>query len=66
MSKENPLARWRREHELTQEDVAALLGVRGMTVSRWERGSTLPHRKIWPKIREKTGITPADLVDGAA
>ena len=61
MSDENPLSKWRRERDLSQEDLAALLGVRGMTVSRWERGSHFPRRKLWPVITEKTGITAADL-----
>jgi len=28
----------RREYKLTQDDLAARLGVKGITVSRWERG----------------------------
>ena len=34
--------RWREDHKLTQEDLARLLGVRALSVSRWERGAQKP------------------------
>ncbi len=32
----------RRERDLTQDDIAAALGVSGQTVSNWERGRSIP------------------------
>lgn len=43
------IRRERVAHELTQDDVATLLGVHGSTVSRWECGTT-------------TGIYVANLI----
>lgn len=34
----------RREEGLTQEELAGLLGVCSMTIYRWERGESVPHR----------------------
>jgi transcriptional regulator with XRE-family HTH domain len=34
--------RWREAHGLTQEALADLLGVRAISVSRWERGAQRP------------------------
>lgn len=36
---ENPLLRWRREHNYTQQDVASLAGVTDQTVRRIEHGT---------------------------
>lgn len=47
---------------LSQEELADLIGVKAMTVSRWERGDHLPRRKRWPKIEEATGIAPSDFI----
>jgi transcriptional regulator with XRE-family HTH domain len=59
----HPLKTWRLKHGLTQPEAAVLLGVDVMSVSRWERGEHLPHKRHWPKIEEVTGITPSRLVD---
>jgi transcriptional regulator with XRE-family HTH domain len=34
----NELRAWRKRRELTQGQLAALLGVKWLAVSRWERG----------------------------
>lgn len=56
------LQKRREELNLTQDELAAQLGVKGMTVSRWERGESLPRRKVWPKLQEITGVPIADLI----
>lgn len=58
----NPLKTWRDERNLTQVELGRLLGVDGMTVSRWERGDHLPRKSQWQKIEEATGITSEQLV----
>ncbi len=35
---------YREKHELSQEDLARMLGVTAMTVHRWENGKSKPHR----------------------
>lgn len=63
---ENPIKAWRerdRDHKVSQEALAKLIGVKPMTVSRWERGSHLPNKRHWPKIEEATGIAPSQLVE---
>jgi transcriptional regulator with XRE-family HTH domain len=58
----HPLKSWRTQHKLSQPKAGEVLGVDTMTVSRWERGNHLPHKKHWSKIEEVTGITPSQLV----
>lgn len=47
-----------REHAgLTQEDLAKKLGVRAITVSRWERGQQTPSKKTLKRLEEILGKT---------
>ncbi len=59
---ENPLKAWRDAKELSQGQLGDLLGVKAMTISRWERGDHLPRKKHWSKIEEATGIAASELV----
>lgn len=61
MSK-NPLKAWRDDRELPQEALAKLIGVKPMTVSRWERGSHLPNKKHWQQIEKVTGVSASELI----
>lgn len=56
------LQKRREKLELTQEELGAQLGVKGMTVSRWERGESLPRRKVWTKLQEITGLPIAEII----
>ncbi len=56
------LRKRRDELSLSQEALGAAVGVEGMTVSRWERGESLPQRRFWPKLMEITGLPIADLL----
>jgi transcriptional regulator with XRE-family HTH domain len=58
----NPLRAWRTDRQLTQVQLGKLIGVDGMTVSRWERGDHLPRKKHWAEIEKATGIAPSQLV----
>lgn len=58
----NPLKAWRSDHKLSQKQLAKLLGVKTMTLSRWERGDNFPRKKHWPTIEDATGIAASELV----
>jgi ribosome-binding protein aMBF1 (putative translation factor) len=62
----NPLKAWRERDpakKVPQEELAKLIGVKAMTVSRWERGSHLPNKKHWADIEKATGIAASQLVE---
>jgi transcriptional regulator with XRE-family HTH domain len=67
----------RKAAELSQQDLAAALGVRQPTVSQWERGGTAPRTKhlfrllrllgprlICPLLRDEDMATPVDSRNG--
>lgn len=59
---DHPLKVFRKKRDLTQADLATLLGVTKATISRWETGERAPRRSdIW-RIASKTGLTPVDLL----
>ena len=58
---EHPFKKWRDAAGLTQVQAAKRMEVHSLTLSRWERGSHLPRKSHWPKIKEVTGITPSTL-----
>ncbi len=63
------LAGRRRALGLTQEDLAARLGVERSTVGRWERGTTQPLPWIRPKLAKVLQVPAgqlAELLDGPA
>ena len=37
---------WREQHQLTQRELANLLGLDPQTISRWERGVKQPHGRV--------------------
>jgi len=57
---EHPLTRYRKAEKLSITALAARLGVSKAAVSRWEAGR-LPDQKLWPVIRQKTGVRPEEL-----
>lgn len=60
----HPLAEWRANQvpKASQDDLGNLIGVDGMTVSRWERGESLPQKRHWLKIEETTKIARATII----
>lgn len=42
IQRRNPLREWRREHDVTQGSVSALIGVSLNTVRNWETGANEP------------------------
>lgn len=54
----------RKEHGLTQEQLAEKLGVTNRTVSRWETGSNLPDLDILIELSEFYQIDIKELLNG--
>lgn len=55
------LRRLRQEKNLTQEQLANILGVSVQSISRWECANTLPDVMLLPEIARLYGVTVDDL-----
>lgn len=55
------LAEWREHRGLTQAQLGDRLGVADMTVSRWERATSLLNTNVMAAIAEALNIEPGDL-----
>lgn len=55
------LKQLRINKNLTQEQLASMLGVSAQSVSRWECGNTLPDVMLLPEIAKLYGVTIDDL-----
>ena len=60
----NYIAQKRRALNLTQEQLADMLGVSNKTVSKWENGKSMPDYSIIQKLCETLHVTIAELMDG--
>ena len=56
------LKKLRKLRELTQEQLADILGVSFQAVSKWERGEVYPDIELLPTIAEYFGITTDELM----
>ena len=56
------LKKQRKLRELTQEQLADILGVSFQSVSKWERGEGYPDIELLPTIAEYFGITTDELM----
>jgi len=52
---------WREARGLTQDRLAERLGVSSMTVSRWERGTSLLNTDVMGALADALDIEPEDL-----
>ncbi len=59
----NHIARLRKEREITQEQLAELVNVAPETISRIERGASVPSLKTLEKISEALHTSLKDLFD---
>lgn len=59
-----PLKLWRKAQrpKVTQADFARDVGVTSNTVARWDRGELNPHRKNWPAVQRRTGMSPRQFL----
>lgn len=60
----NRIAEARRKNDLTQMELAELLGVSYQAVSSWERGNTMPDISRLPEIAEALGVSVDFLLGG--
>ena len=57
------IARWRTAHAMTQEELAVALDVDPMTVSRFERGVSLPSLLTFQQIATVFGASMAQMLE---
>ena len=58
------IAALRREHELKQDELAAMLDVSPQAVSKWENDQTCPDISALPRLAEILGVTVDELLSG--
>lgn len=58
------LSQLRREHGMTQRELAEQLFVSDKAVSKWERGLSLPDVALLPPLAELLGVSMAELLQG--
>ena len=58
------IAALRREHELKQDELAAMLDISPQAVSKWENDQTCPDITALPKLAEILGVTVDELLSG--
>lgn len=58
------IATKRREHQLTQEELASILGVTDRAVSNWENGKNMPDLSLFKPLCNELEISINDLMSG--
>lgn len=58
------IASLRKEKELTQEQLAEILGVNSRSVSRWENGYCMPDLSLMEMISAEFGVSVSELLSG--
>lgn len=58
------IAQVRREKNMTQKELAALLHVTDRAVSKWERGLSFPDISLLEPLADALGLTLTELLDG--
>lgn len=53
----------RKNHNLTQDDLAKRLNVSRQAVSKWETGSTIPELEILLKLSKLYGLTINEIIE---
>lgn len=57
------IKRIRRERDLTQEEVAAHLGISPQSISKWERGEGYPDITVLPVLANYFCVSVDELLD---
>lgn len=58
------IASLRKEKELTQEQLAEVLGVNSRSVSRWENGNCMPDLSLLEMLAQELGVSVSELLSG--
>ncbi|MDE5631159.1 MAG: helix-turn-helix transcriptional regulator [Bacilli bacterium] len=58
------IAELRKEKNITQEELADILGVNVRSVSRWENGKTMPDLSLLPMLAKELNIEVSELLNG--
>lgn len=58
----NTIYNIRKERNITQKELADLIGVSDRTISKWENGSTVPDLETIKKLCNELGISPDSIV----
>lgn len=59
---DHPLARARKKDGISQVQLGEMVGVDGMTVSRWENGVSVPRKRFWTKLEQFAGRPIAEIL----
>lgn len=57
---------WRKKRGLTQNELGRLCGISGAAVGSYEKGATLPRRRVVEKLAAALEISPGRLTEPAA
>lgn len=60
----NRIAAYRKEKQMTQEELAQHLGVSPQAVSKWENDQTCPDISLLPQLAKLLGVTTDELLSG--
>lgn len=60
------IAQLRREKQLTQAELAKMMGVTDKAVSKWERNLSCPDVSSIPRLAEILGLSPGELIEAKA
>lgn len=60
----NRITKYRKAKNMTQEDLANLMGVSSQAVSKWETDTSCPDISILPQLCKELGITTDELLTG--
>ena len=58
----NTIYRIRTERDITQQELADLIGVSNRTISKWEQGTTVPDLETIKRLCKELGISPGAIV----
>ena len=58
------IAELRKEKNMTQEELAEMLGVTSKTISRWETGKYMPDLSLFTDISKILNVTINEILQG--